>query len=78
MNIVGKDIRLRQATLKVINPKTRSIAKYIAKNISVTVDSTQRKEARSEDISTTTTTETISIDYRGQPKNINTNGKCVF
>jgi hypothetical protein len=38
MNINGKDVRLRQTSLKIIQPKVRSIARYRANNLLVVVD----------------------------------------
>ena len=43
MNIDGKDVRLRQVSLKVSKKQRRSIAKYRSNNISVTVDSKEVK-----------------------------------
>jgi hypothetical protein len=78
MNIDGKDVRLRQVSVKITQQKKRSIAKFRSNNIAVTVDSRQVKEDLGDIVPSTTTKELISIDYRGQTKTINTNGGCVF
>jgi hypothetical protein len=75
VNIDGKDIRLRQVMSKDINSR-RSIAKYQANNISVTVDYKVIKKARVHpDVSKTA--DRVSIDYQGHRKNINTYGGCI-
>jgi hypothetical protein len=74
MNINGKDIRLKQVNLRVVN-KTRSIATYRAKKISVTVNS-RTIEEHEEPMYSSRTLDKISINYQGKTKTINTTGQC--
>jgi hypothetical protein len=77
MNIDGKDVRLRQVSVKITQQKKRSIAKYRLNNIAVTVDSKQVKEEQGE-LTSISTIDRILIDYHGQTKTINTTGGCIF
>jgi hypothetical protein len=75
INIDGKDLQMRQVSLKVMKSNRRSVAKYQSRNISVTVDYRNIKEDNS-GMSTQTSTDRISIEYAGQTKIINTTGSC--
>jgi hypothetical protein len=75
INIDGKDLSMKQVSLKLMKANRRSVAKYQSRNISVTVDYRNIKEDNS-GMSTQASTDRISIEYAGQTKIINTTGSC--
>jgi hypothetical protein len=75
MNINGEEILLKQFNLQATKGG-KSIARYKAKDISVTIKSTTIKEQEEPSYSSQTSDE-ISIKYKGQTKTINTQGKCI-
>jgi hypothetical protein len=75
LNINGKDIKLQQVSTTGTKKKSRS--KYQAKNISLTVDSEFVIEDNGA-LNSTSTTEKILINYKGQVKSISTTGGCSY
>jgi hypothetical protein len=76
INIDGKDIRLREVMSKRDKRNGRSINKYQANNISVTVEARKIKEVQ-EPVYILTTADRVSIEYRGHKKVINASGTCM-
>ena len=79
ININGKDFAVKQTIVKITNNNTKATAKYLSKEISITVDS-QIQNTRKDpgDMYFETSLDRISIDYRGQTKVVNTTGFCAI
>jgi hypothetical protein len=75
MDINGEEILLKQVNLQATKGG-KSIARYKAKDVYVTIKSITIKEQEEPSYSSQTSDE-ISIKYKGQTKTINTQGKCI-